>query len=189
MNTLVDLSGEEWLPFRNYMISNKGRVWSNRQQKLVCKKEDVSYKHPDGTPRYRMVSWSNEGRNTWRKISLVVMRIFGPPNPNPEYFNCVDHISGDYHDDSIENLRWLPTFQNNIWSQKTKGYCLHKASGKYRARIGTPVKRISLGLHNTPEEAEAVYFAARDRAMELCLGDLVIRTPESVVSYVKTGAW
>jgi hypothetical protein len=117
------------------------------------------------------------------------MRLFGPPNPNQEYFDCIDHISWDYHEDSIENLRWLPKFQNSLWSKKTKGYSFHNTSAKYQAQIRTPVKRISLGLHNTPEEAEAVYFAARDRAMELCLGDLVIRTPESVVSYVKTGAW
>ena len=55
--------------------------------------------------------------------------------------------------------------------------------------IGKLLGVFSLGLYNTPEEAAAVYFAARDRAMELCLGDLVIRTPESIVSYVKTGAW
>ena len=76
-----------------------------------------------------------------------------------------------------------------MWSQKTKGYCFHKESGKYETKIGTPVKIISLGYFDTPEEAAAVYFPARDRAMELSLGDLVIRTPESVVSYVKTGAW
>ena len=83
------------------------------------------------------------------------MRLFGPPNPNPEYFDCIDHISGDIHDDSIENLRWLPIFQNNIWSQKTKGYCFHKASGKYETKIGTPVKKVSLGYYDTPEEAAA----------------------------------
>jgi hypothetical protein len=189
MNALVDLSGEEWLPFRNYMISNKGRVFSNRKQMLVCRKEDVPYKHPDGTPRYRIICWCDDGRRTCRTVSKIVMRLFGPPNPNPEYFDCIDHISWDYHEDSIENLRWLPKFQNSLWSKKTKGYSFHNISAKYQAQIRTPVKRISLGLHNTPEEAEAVYFAARDRAMELCLGDLVIRTPESVVSYVKTGAW
>jgi hypothetical protein len=189
MNTLVDLSGEEWLPFRNYMVSNKGRVFSNRKQRLVCRKDDVPYKHPDGTPRYRIICWCDDGKRTCRTVSKIVMRLFGPPNPNPEYFDCIDHISWDYHEDSIENLRWLPKFQNSLWSKKTKGYSFHNISAKYQAQIRTPVKRISLGLHNTPEEAEAVYFAARDRAMELCLGDLVIRTPESVVSYVKTGAW
>ena len=35
MDTLVDLPGEEWLPFRNYMISNKGRVFSQKQKKLI----------------------------------------------------------------------------------------------------------------------------------------------------------
>jgi len=189
MNTLVDLAGEEWLPFRNYMVSNKGRVWSNRRQKLVCKKENVPYQNPDGTPRYRDIAWSDEGRRSRRTISKIVMRLFGPPNPNPEYFDCIDHISGDYHNDSIENLRWLPKFQNVLWSQKTRGYSFHKQKGKYQTQIRTPVKRISLGLYDTPEEAAAVYFPARDRAMELCLGDLVLRTPESIESYVKTGAW
>ena len=58
---------------------------------------------------------------------------------------------------------------------------------KYRVLIRTPVRRIDLGHFDTTEEAHAVYLAARDRAMRLSLGDFVIRTKESIISFVKTG--
>ena len=187
MNSLVDLPGEEWRPFRSYMVSNKGRVWSDRRQKLIC--ENVSYTDCSGRPRYRMMSWRDEGEKVTRKISQLVIKLFGPENKHPDIYNCIDHIDGDIHNDSIENLRYLEGWKNRMWSNKTAGSSFHKHSGKFEAKISTPVKRFFLGGFDTPEEAAAVYFAARDRAMLLCVGDFVIRTPASIESYVKTGAW
>ena len=58
---------------------------------------------------------------------------------------------------------------------------------KYEVKIGTPVKYIFLGYFDNKEEARARYLEARDRAMQLCLGDLVIRTKNSIESFIKTG--
>ena len=179
------IQGEDLEFFKNYVITSKGRVWSCKQQKWIC--ENVPYKHPNGLPRYRDVSYMENGKHKTRKVSQVVMKLFGPKNPNPDYYDCVDHIDQDIHHDSIENLRYLPKWQNCMWTEKHKGYSWNSDHQKYCAQIKIPVKQINLGYYDTHEEARAVYLAARDRAMQLCLGDFVIRTKESIISFVKTG--
>ena len=53
---------------------------------------------------------------------------------------------------------------------------------KYRVLIRTPVRRIDLGHFDTTEEAHAVYLAARDRAMRLCLGYFVRQNRKLLIS-------
>jgi hypothetical protein len=82
----------------------------------------------------------------------------------PEF---IDHINGIRSDNRIENLRGATRLQNNSNRLKRsnntsgfKGVHLHKATGKFQARIGVGGVRVSLGLFNTAEEAHEAYKKA-----------------------------
>ncbi|MNJ58895.1 MULTISPECIES: HNH endonuclease [Pseudomonas] len=95
----------------------------------------------------------------------------------------IDHINRSPGDNRFVNLREASRSQNlcNVGALSTsatgvRGVDLHKASGKYRARIRANGKRIELGLFATLEEAKAAYAIARDihhgEYAEAVLGDL-----------------
>lgn len=72
----------------------------------------------------------------------------------------IDHINGDGMDNRIDNLR-VATSMQNMWNQKESkrnssgksGVNFDKQTGKWRARIRTHGKVISLGRHDTYEMA------------------------------------
>jgi hypothetical protein len=83
----------------------------------------------------------------------------------------IDHINGNPSDNRIANLR-ASTHQLNLQNQRRAradnkhsgllGAAFHKASGRYRARIGMPDGRQKhLGLFDTAEQAHAAYIAAK----------------------------
>ena len=71
--------------------------------------------------------------------------------------NSIDHIDRDRLNNSIENLR-VVTNQQNQWNRVCKGYCLHKQSGKYRAKIQVDGKQIHLGLFVNEDDARNAYL-------------------------------
>lgn len=79
----------------------------------------------------------------------------------------VDHISTVRHENWWTNLR-LATYsenQSNRGPQKNnksglKGVSWYPETKRWRARIKAHGKLISLGTHNTPEEAHAAYMQA-----------------------------
>lgn len=83
----------------------------------------------------------------------------------------VDHISMDGLDNRRSNLRVATRSQNSQNTPKRrnntsgyKGVIWHKRNKKWYARIGYKGKSISLGLHDTPEQA---YEAYKRAALEL----------------------
>ena len=74
--------------------------------------------------------------------------------------NHIDHIDRDKLNNNIENLR-VVTHQENLWNQNSKGYCFHKASGKYQARIQVDRKEKHLGLFVSEDEAHQAYLNAK----------------------------
>ena len=77
--------------------------------------------------------------------------------------NEVDHICAIKPlDNRIENLRILNSQQNKCNNLHfAKGYNYDKTYNKYKARIMVNRKLISLGYHNTAEEARAAYLKAK----------------------------
>lgn len=79
----------------------------------------------------------------------------------------VDHINGDGLDNRRENLRPCNA-STNMQNSKIRidnrsgyrGVGLHKATGKWRARIKTPSGEVGLGYFNTKEAAALAYNAA-----------------------------
>lgn len=81
----------------------------------------------------------------------------------------IDHVNGDRRDNRIENLRAVTASQNQhnrkLNSNSTSGYkgvSYDTRSNKWCAYIRLEHKRIHLGCHNTPEEADKVVRAARE---------------------------
>jgi hypothetical protein len=79
----------------------------------------------------------------------------------------VDHVNGDGLDNRRSNLRSATSNQNRMnrrrHSNNTSGYkgvTWHGRSGRWRARIGVAGRKLSLGLHETPEVAARAYDAA-----------------------------
>ncbi len=90
----------------------------------------------------------------------------------------IDHINGVRNDNRLCNLREV-SIQGNAQNQRHArqdnrhssliGAAFHKATGKFRARIGMPDgKQKHLGSFATAEEAHAVYVAAKRQMHAAC---------------------
>lgn len=98
----------------------------------------------------------------WAAATLAWIYVTGRM-PN----GVIDHISRDRLDNRFCNLRDATTAQNAANSSVhrdsqfgLKGIEAHPQTGKWRARICVNGRRMSLGLHETPEMAHAAYLAA-----------------------------
>jgi hypothetical protein len=80
---------------------------------------------------------------------------------NREVVDCIDHINGNKTDNTIVNLRSI-TQQQNTFNTKAKGYHWHKGNKKWVSKIRLNNKQITLGYHNTEEEASNSYLQAKE---------------------------
>lgn len=88
----------------------------------------------------------------------------------------IDHVDGNPLNNRIDNLRDVPRSLNNQNQRgaqvKNKtgylGVSWHKVIGKYHAQIQCLGHKKHLGYFSTPEEAHAVYLAAKREFHEGC---------------------
>ena len=71
----------------------------------------------------------------------------------------IDHKNRNKTDNSISNLIASDRVQNNA-NKNCKGYTIDPY-GRYRVRVTVGGKRISVGIYDTPEEAQAVFKAKK----------------------------
>ena len=112
------LEGEEWRDvegFIGYQVSNMGRVKSmDRVSPGVSKKRHIyelilkMSKDKDG---YDTVGFKigKHGKTNRLKVHRLVAKAF---IPNPNNYECIDHINGVRDDNRVENLRWCTTKMN-----------------------------------------------------------------------------
>ena len=62
-----------------------------------------------------------------------------------------------------QELNSLLTDHRSARGDLPQGVCLHKSSGKFRARVGVDGKRRSLGCFDCPNEAYQTYKSAKER--------------------------
>lgn len=76
----------------------------------------------------------------------------------------IDHINGDVLDNHVENLRLVSTAEN-CQNRHHRGVSFdrRKIERSWRARIMVEGRSLSLGYHDTEEEARAAYRAAKVR--------------------------
>lgn len=131
-----------WKPFGNYMISNRGQIYS-RYKNILLK----PHAHSEG---YLKTCFDKKRYS----IHRLVYELFGT-DWNPEL--CIDHINQDKTDNRIENLRMATRQENNRNTKKKNKNGLTgvylKPNGKFVSRI----KNIYLGTFDTAEEAHEAY--------------------------------
>lgn len=96
------------------------------------------------------------GRKQYYLHRLVAIYLI----PNPNDYECVDHINGDKSDCKIDNLHWVNKRQNSQNMRNAKGYYFNEKSKKYQAQIKLE-KVVYLGSFDTEEEAHNAYCVAR----------------------------
>lgn len=107
---IENLDGEEWRPlteavdeslhkYKNYMVSNMGRVRLCNQEKII----DIDDKH--------QLRLSHQQKKTafsiWRLVALVFL-------PNLDDKPDVNHIDSDYTNNHLTNLRWATKEENRV---------------------------------------------------------------------------
>lgn len=128
----------------NYSVSNLGRVRNDKTGKFL--KGGLQ----DGYIRVNL-----------NKIKYLIHKIVAIAFiENPDNKTYVDHINCIRDDNSIENLRWVTTTENQQNSKLrkdntsgTKGVCYRKDTKKWMAFIHIDGKKVSIGCFKTKEEA------------------------------------
>lgn len=72
----------------------------------------------------------------------------------------LDHVNRNKEDNRLSNLREASKIENNH-NKDSKGYCFHKATSKWMAKITTNNIAVYLGLFKTKKEAREAYLKAK----------------------------
>ena len=92
-----------------YEINNVGEVKTIKTN--IIRKQMISKRG------YFCVTLCKNGKHQNKNIHRLIMEAFVP---NPENKPCVDHIDGNRLNNSLENLRWCTSNENNN-NPNTKG--------------------------------------------------------------------
>ena len=135
--------------FPNYQISNFGNVKNINTNKILKSQLDK-----DGY--LQVLLYCNKLSKT-KKIHRLVGKYF---IPNPENKPEIDHIDNNPLNNSLSNLRWATSSENNknrgkkaSCSSKYIGVSYHKKTDKWRSRIILIRKETYIGLFATELEA------------------------------------
>lgn len=160
----ISLDGEEWRDVVGYeglySVSNLGRVASLNRVVVTSNKHTRVYKAKLLSPIMRnpYLSVILCGNNRHRQVSIhrLVAASF---LPNPNGYNCVDHLDTDKQNNKATNLRWCTTLGNLLNPiSKTK----HDNSVAKR-EIPCNYKRVQCLLNGRVIKTyNAIKFAAQD---------------------------
>lgn len=169
------LDGEEWrdiIGFDGYQVSNLGRVRSidriisvgKHKRKVV----GMILKLNCDKDGYKMASFRDDkGRCNLKRVHRLVAESF---IPNPNGYDCIDHINGVRDDNRAENLRWCTVKMNSnfelalenrskaIKNSYIKNPSLRKVRAEtFRKSLSIRVEvfrnGVSLGVFNSQKEA------------------------------------
>jgi hypothetical protein len=135
--------------FENYMISDKGRVFSIKRNKFL--KPGI-----DKGGYYFVILYNYNIVKKFRIHRLVGLHFL----KNPENKKCIDHINNNKLDNTINNLRFATSQQNSQNAKISKrnkfgvkGVYFHKKSNKYHVQIRINNKLKHIGYYKTLEQA------------------------------------
>lgn len=104
METWKDIAG-----FENYMVSNKGRIYSKKKQMIMKPTPDTK-----GYPR---ITFYENGKNNTKKVHRLVAEAF---IPNPNNLPQVNHKDENKTNNCVENLEWCSNVYNSRYGTCTE---------------------------------------------------------------------
>ena len=147
------------------------QLWKNRRELsdkvTIIDKEDCNKVTEAITARAKWYAWASTSGKHYAMSGCRHKSIHRVVMDNPEGME-VDHINGNPLDNRKENLRICTRAQNSqnkkLRADSKSGYkgVYERSNGRFQAYIGNPEypgRHISLGYHNTPEEAARAYDA------------------------------
>ena len=114
LSILHSVIGEVWKPikgFPNYVVSNRGRVYSLSRLRYDKPNYDKKGKFIPrlGKQGYLYVGLCKNGKVTTKKVHRLVAEAF---LPNEKSYECVNHRDECRTNNNVENLEWCTTQQN-----------------------------------------------------------------------------
>lgn len=125
-----------------------GRLWSRRTGKLAGYRAG----DPNRPAGQRFQVWADGASQYEHRVVWLMTHGAFPDGP-------LDHIDGNVANNDPSNLR-LSTARDNSQNVRRRGVTL-AANGRWRARIMSDGRSVSLGTFTTEDEARAAYEAAK----------------------------
>ena len=141
---------EEWKQiedYDNYEISNLGNVRNKKTNKLLKPHITIGY--------YDIILSKNNKIKHFKIHRLIAIAFI----PNPNNFPIIDHIDKNRLNNSIDNLRWVSSSQNNYnrnmktHSSKYRGVSWSKKRNKWIVQLSINGKNTNMGGFETEEKA------------------------------------
>ena len=98
-------------------------------------------------------------------VHRQVFKAWGPPNPDPERYTCIDHKDNNPKNNKLINLRWSCAGLNalNVDSDRFQGWAYRKdRSYPHSSQIKWRGKVYKIGRFKTPEKAHARYLDCKE---------------------------
>lgn len=108
----ISLPNEQWKKhpeFDNYQISNLGRVWSERKQRIM-----QTYLQNKGYWQIHIVN--NSGKSVKFLVHRLVALVW---ISNPSSKPIINHIDGDKSNNAASNLEWRTYSENILHARRT----------------------------------------------------------------------
>ena len=112
--------------FEDYMISNKGLVFSKKRNRLL--KFELTHKG------YYRVELRKNNKPKHKYVHFLVAQAF-IPNDDPERKTQVNHISEVKTENTVSNLEWCDAKYNNIYGIRNKKVSEKMTNGKLSKQI------------------------------------------------------
>lgn len=163
-----DIKGYEGL----YQVSDKGRVWSVRKQKIIKASENSC-----GYMKITLIA--KNGKKKEERIHRLVAIAF---IPNPNNYPQVNHKDEDKTNNCVENLEWCTARYNTLYSS-------YKGSGENNGMKNPEVRQRHLLICQSEEHREKSRQGTLKRNAERPYNERLTEAGRKGLSESRKGYW